>query len=261
MSDVEFIFGGSFDPVHFGHLHIIDSLQELGTHWPIRVLPCSVPALKKQTSATFAQRVEMIHLAVKDYENVTIDQREGARAGKSYSYDTLCQLTDEFSGRRLILVIGSDNLGSIGEWSHANQLASLCHLLVVNRPNSSVEQQQEQLIKLGFESTHSHLQLASKPSGLFYCYTITERETSSTAIREWLKQSRSANTFVNQSAQNKTSESNKIAKSDTDGLVEQQQDTAFSAPATKAQNRKIEALNIETPAAVRDYIKDNSIYW
>lgn len=268
MSDVEFIFGGSFDPIHFGHLHIIDSLQSLNSNWPIRILPCSVPALKKQTCASFQQRIEMINLALNDYENVIVDQREATRTGKSYSYDTLLELAREHPKRRFVWVIGSDNLESIGKWHHAKQLASYCHMIVVNRPNSSVEQQQSQVLDLGFQKAESYSQFAEVQSGLFYHYKITEKETSSTAIRENLRSSRTKSAVVSDGTQNNLVEQKLIigtqataTKSVADGLAEHSQNIAFSAWDNETLSKRIDVLNIETPVAVKDYIRNNSIYW
>jgi nicotinate-nucleotide adenylyltransferase len=272
MSDIEFIFGGSFDPIHFGHLHIIDSLQDLNSSWPVRILPCSVPALKKRTSASFVQRVEMIQLALKDYNNVIVDRRESHRTGKSYSYDTLRELAQEYPGRRFVLVIGSDNLETIGQWYQAEQLAKCCHLVVVDRPDTSVEQQQAHLIDLGFRAVTSHLELAEVKSGLFYHYKIIERDTSSTAIRDSFRGSRiesDAGDVGSQNdscTQNETRNQNSLTVSNTgsencaNGLAKHSQNIALTSLDNKTASQIIDALNIDTPVAVKDYIINHSIY-
>ncbi len=272
MSDIEFIFGGSFDPIHFGHLHIIDSLQDLNSSWPVRVLPCSVPALKKRTSASFVQRVEMIQLALKDYNNVIVDRRESHRTGKSYSYDTLRELAQEYPGRRFVLVIGSDNLETIGQWYQAEQLAKCCHLVVVDRPDTSVEQQQAHLIDLGFRAVTSHLELAEVKSGRFYHYKIIERDTSSTAIRDSFRGSRiesdagdvgSQNDSCTQNEtknQNSLTVSNAGSENCANGLAKHSQNIALTSLDNKTASQIIDALNIDTPVAVKDYIINHSIY-
>ncbi len=260
MSDVEFIFGGSFDPIHFGHLHIIDNLQSLSSDWTIRVLPCAVPALKKQTSASFEQRVEMLQLALSDYNNILVDQRENARSGKSYSYDTLCELTEEYSNRQFILVIGSDNLDSIGRWHKAERLAKLCHLIVVNRPDSNVEKQLIELVNLGFNPTESPLELTKLKNGLFYHYRITERNTSSTAIRESLRSRVTQNQEDENGAQHKLSECKTETQASAEGLVEHSRDTALTSPNNQSIAQTTATLDFETPVAVKEYILKNSIY-
>jgi nicotinate-nucleotide adenylyltransferase len=272
MSDIEFILGGSFDPIHFGHLHIIDSLQDLNSSWPVRILPCSVPALKKRTSASFVQRVEMIQLALKDYNNVIVDRRESHRTGKSYSYDTLRELAQEYPGRRFVLVIGSDNLETIGQWYQAEQLAKCCHLVVVDRPDTSVEQQQAHLIDLGFRAVTSHLELAEVKSGLFYHYKIIERDTSSTAIRDSFRGSRiesdagdvgSQNDSCTQNEtrnQNSLTVSNAGSENCANGLAKHSQNIALTSLDNKTASQIIDALNIDTPVAVKDYIINHSIY-
>lgn len=183
MSKVEFIFGGSFDPIHNGHINIIESLIAEIPMWPIRILPCAVPALKKATSARFWQRCEMISLATEFMANVEIDTREFARKGKSYTIDTLIDLKKQYPERRFIVVIGSDNLDSIEQWHKSDQLRDFCHLLVVSRPNSTLNSLGNKMKKLEFHQSDELRELEREISGFYFVLSIEEKDISSTNIR------------------------------------------------------------------------------
>ncbi len=195
MSDVEFIFGGSFDPIHHGHLSILESLHASQASWKVRLIPCAVPALKQKTSASFEQRVEMIQLAVAGNQRVTIDCREAERVGKSYTYDTLVELKKEAKNRRLVLVIGSDNLASFDKWYSIEKFSNLCHLLVVNRPKSIIDQYLDKVKQVGFRLSDSLTELEQQLCGLCYRLKMQETKTSSTEIRKQLKRDLPAQCF------------------------------------------------------------------
>jgi len=184
MPAVEFIFGGTFDPIHNGHINILESLQRLCPQWPIRILPCAVPVLKKTTGATFEQRVEMIKLATEKYTNLNLDLREGERQGKSYTIDSVRELRQEHPDRRFILVIGSDNLDYLEQWHQCNQLVRFCHLLVVNRPASKLHNITQIMKRLGFEMTTELSELVTIESGVCFSLQIEEKDISSTHIRK-----------------------------------------------------------------------------
>jgi len=187
MKEIEFLFGGSFDPVHNGHLHVIKQLKKFAIDQPVRILPCSVPALKKVTGASFLQRVVMLEHAIRELdenaENIVIDPREGSRQGKSYTFDTLVELGQQYPDRNFILVIGSDNLESLKYWHNWRQLFEHCHLLVVNRPGASIKDIDAIAVSLGFCEAKTHLKLETTPCGRYYCLNIEEKDISSTEIR------------------------------------------------------------------------------
>ena len=184
---VEIVFGGSFDPIHMGHINIIENLNNQCPQWTIRILPCAVPALKKQTTASFQQRVDMIRLATNEFEHLQIDSREALRDGKSYTIDTLKELVNEHPERLFLLVVGSDNLQTINQWHSSGELANYCHLVVVNRKKQKMENLKPVMSELGFEEVSELEELVSKAAGLYFAFLINEKDISSTSIRNSLK--------------------------------------------------------------------------
>jgi len=181
---MELVFGGSFDPIHLGHLNVIANLAKTFPSLPIRIVPCSIPALKSQTGANFEQRVDMINLSLKPFQQVVIDQRENRRDGKSYTVDTLLSLSKEFPERRFVLVVGADILDSMSQWYRWKTLPKLCHLLVVNRPNYKMDDLAELTEQLGFSEVKGIDELMASSNGCYSCLNIEEVDVSSTEIRE-----------------------------------------------------------------------------
>jgi len=185
-ANIEFIFGGSFDPVHIGHINVIDKLREKCPGWPIRLLPCAIPALKNTTTASFAQRVKMLGIATEHIENLIIDERENKRAGKSYTLDSLQSLTQEIPATKFVLVIGADTFKSLQLWHHWQQLKDYCHLLLVNRPGIQTGDVKKEMALLGFVCTKNIQKLELMPAGHYYCLDMEEKDISSTGIRSQL---------------------------------------------------------------------------
>ncbi|MEE2934890.1 MAG: nicotinate-nucleotide adenylyltransferase [Planctomycetota bacterium] len=128
------VFGGSFDPIHFGHLWIAEAAKEdLGLD-EIRWIPAAQSPLKSnQPLASGEDRMAMIRLALSDCVGHVIDDREVRRGDVSYTVETLLELKDEYPDTTLWLLIGSDSLHSIPEWREPERLLQLARLAVVQR--------------------------------------------------------------------------------------------------------------------------------
>ena len=192
----EFVFGGSFDPVHLGHINLLTHLQAFSQNWRVRLLPCATPSLKAPTIASYEQRVAMLKVSFGKAENLIIDQRENTRKGKSYTFDSLRELRHENSETRLVLVLGADAINSINQWYRCEQLSQLCHLMIVNRPGNSLSKAEIVLQKLGYKCAINKQQLEIDGAGRYYCLTIEERAISSTEIRKRLAEKLSVNDLL-----------------------------------------------------------------
>jgi len=193
---VEFIFGGTFDPVHLGHLAIVRQLAKIGPNTPIRILPCATPALKSLPGATFAQRVAMLELALPPQVHCLIDLREAERRGPSYTVDTLRQLVAESPQIRRILVIGGDSALDLNRWHHSKQLAGLCHLLVLNRPGVEDAAVRAQLSATGFRLAAQFAELTLASTGIALMQQMPPQPQSSTNIREYAAKGQSLDTLL-----------------------------------------------------------------
>jgi nicotinate-nucleotide adenylyltransferase len=128
------IFGGTFDPVHLGHLRAAWEAAEL-LDAEVRLLPAHVPPHRAQPLASAAARVAMLRAALAGQDRLGLDLRELARPGPSYSVDTLAELRAEHGPRRpLLLLLGQDAFAGLPTWQRWTQLPDLAHIVVLTRP-------------------------------------------------------------------------------------------------------------------------------
>jgi len=199
--NLEFVFGGSFDPVHNGHLGVIRaliglSISDLSAKGVVRIIPCARPALKAANSLPFAERVKLLELALSkdeqiDLSKVTIDTMESLRSGPSYMIDSLRTLCKQSLDTRYCLVIGADLLDSLEQWKAIEEFHRLCHLVVVNRPMNLVKNSKESVRRLGFEIVNTSEALLKQKYGQCFFLAIDEINISSTELRNtWANNSR-----------------------------------------------------------------------
>lgn len=126
------LLGGTFDPVHNGHLRLaIEAYEALGLDH-VRLLPLNQPAHRARPWATAAMRTEMLRAAVAP--PLELDMREIERGGVSYTVDTLSDMRRQWPARSLCLLMGLDAYHSLPTWHRAGELLSLAHIVVVARP-------------------------------------------------------------------------------------------------------------------------------
>lgn len=131
------LYGGSFDPVHLGHVALAESLRDRFSFREIRLLPAACSPLKVGATAD-QHRLAMLELALKGKQGLTIDDREMRRPPPSYTIDTLREIRHELGpGQPLVFILGQDSFAELPRWKDWQQLTDLAHLLVVNRPGSA----------------------------------------------------------------------------------------------------------------------------
>jgi len=128
------IFGGTFDPVHYGHIKPALSVKQALNLSQIRFIPNSVPPHRDAPWLSTEQRLSLLQSALGEYADVVVDQRELGRDGPSYMIDTLQSLNSDYQDERFCLVIGMDAFFGITQWRQWKQLFELCHLVVTTRP-------------------------------------------------------------------------------------------------------------------------------
>lgn len=131
------ILGGTFNPIHLGHLHLATQLQASLGFDSIRFVPAALPALKDVPAITAEQRAEMVKIAIANQPHFTLDTRELLRSGTSYSIDTLISLREELGNQvSLCWLMGSDAFAHLNAWHRWQELLNYAHLIVVKRPHS-----------------------------------------------------------------------------------------------------------------------------
>jgi nicotinate-nucleotide adenylyltransferase len=132
------ILGGTFDPIHFGHLRPALELSQMGFD-EVRLMPCHVPAHREMPHCSAMQRLAMVELAVKNEPRLVVDKRELERAGDSFMVDTLTEMRVELGTQvSLNLVMGMDAFLGLPSWRQWERLAELANIVVTERPGSEM---------------------------------------------------------------------------------------------------------------------------
>lgn len=139
MTPLVLCYGGTFDPVHTGHLAIARAVRD-ALHADVHLLPAADPPLKGPTQANAEQRARMLELAVEDEAGLIVDRRELRRAGPSYTVDTLRELRAEYGPHApLVWMVGGDSVFELDRWNRWRQLFELGHLLAIDRPGAPID--------------------------------------------------------------------------------------------------------------------------
>lgn len=132
-------YGGTFDPVHHGHLEIARHARD-ALECDVRLMPAADPPHRAAPGADAGHRAAMLALAVAGQPGLEVDRRELGRAGPSYTVDTLRALRDETGPEApLALLVGADSLLGLPDWHQWRALFDLAHLVVADRPGSRLE--------------------------------------------------------------------------------------------------------------------------
>ena len=181
------LFGGTFDPVHFGHLRLATELAEAFRLERVIFLPAGLPYHRGRAAhASADQRLTMLKLATARDARFDVDDRELKREGETYTYDTLAEIRAERPGQPLVFLIGSDAFAKIDTWHRWTELFDLAHFAVAVRAND------EQWASRGPGAfpreiwpriTLNPRDLLSAPSGKVISFAMTPLAISSTALR------------------------------------------------------------------------------
>ena len=186
------IFGGTFDPVHYGHLRAADEVRTVLDLAEVRLVPARDPPHRGTPSATAMQRVAMLELALAEFPALRLDTREVARTGKSYTYDTLAELRTQMPDRPLVLVTGVDAFAGLPGWHRWLEIPTLAHIAVVTRPGTRVEDALHgPLAKLWNDRcSDDRRKLENANGGTIFAVSVTPQPISATAIRAALARGR-----------------------------------------------------------------------
>lgn len=187
------ILGGTFDPIHFGHLRPALDVAEILKLDEVRFIPCGQPPHREQPVASALQRLSMLRAAVSSHPKLKVDDRELSRQGPSYMVDTLASLKKDFPEKNLCLILGWDAFIHLESWHQWERLLELANIAVTHRPGWSVEQigKHSELAKLIDERTVAAEKLSSKAAGFITFIAVTQLDISSTQIRQQLQQGNS----------------------------------------------------------------------
>ena len=177
------IFGGTFDPIHYGHLRTALELLQRLSLTEIRFVPCADPPHRETMPTAGAYRLEMVKAAVAEQPSFVVDDREFKREGPSYSVETLRSLRDEYPSVSLCLLMGMDTFLGLPEWYRWEELTELAHLVVAHRPGWLAPEHGalgELLLERGTDEVTS---LHDSQCGRVFVTPVTQLDISATELR------------------------------------------------------------------------------
>ena len=175
------LFGGSFDPVHLGHLNLAKSAIDLIGLEQVRFIPLNLPAHREASLTRLEDRLKMLQSALRP--PFFLDETEISRGGVSYTVETLQSFRDEYPTRSLCLLLGKDSFDQLDSWRSYDKLLSIVNIVVAGRPNSHNGIPAH--LKSTFESALSKnvTSLHTKKCGVLYFLEAPLMDVSSTKIR------------------------------------------------------------------------------
>ena len=190
------ILGGTFDPIHHGHLRLAEEVVERCGFDCLHLIPGGVPPHRAAPGVTAAHRLAMVRLAAKGNLRLVVDDREVRKATPSYTVETLAELRTEVGpARPIALVVGADAFGGLPSWSRWTTLFSLAHLVVAGRPGFTLAPEAPALrAELDARRFPGGVRdaLASAPAGCIVPVETTLLDISASAIRRCLAAGESA---------------------------------------------------------------------
>jgi nicotinate-nucleotide adenylyltransferase len=178
------IFGGTFDPIHYGHLRTAFEMLQALRFGEVRFMPCGNPPHRGAPIADADLRVQMVSMATEGQPGFVVDDRELQRDGPSYSVDTLAALRTEFPKQSLGLIVGMDAFLGLPKWYHWREILQLSHIVVAHRPGWRAPDIGPLGELLADRGTHRIKDLHQTISGHIYIHDVTQLEISSSEIRD-----------------------------------------------------------------------------
>ncbi|HED14899.1 MAG TPA: nicotinate-nucleotide adenylyltransferase [Gammaproteobacteria bacterium] len=172
------VFGGTFDPIHQGHLctaRVVSKRLQLDR---LHIIPAVRPPLKPATGADSEQRLQMLQLALTEYHEFYLDLCEYRRTGPSYTTTTLRNLRQRYPQHHLVLIIGADTFAGLSDWHQHKALSKLTHLAVMSRRSTPTPT----LLTEGFTAINRE-QLKQQNTGGLLAVEVPSPDISSTFIR------------------------------------------------------------------------------
>jgi nicotinate-nucleotide adenylyltransferase len=188
------ILGGTFDPIHFGHLRLAQEVADQLRLAEVRFIPSGTPPHRAAPATLAADRLAMVRLAVAGNALFTVDPRESSSTAPGYTVDTLTALRSEVgAAQSLVMILGADAFLDLATWSRWHQLFELAHVAVAYRPGFPVDTWQSRMpqplaAEYNARLLHQPFSVHVAPAGGIVVVPIAELNISATMIRDSLRQ-------------------------------------------------------------------------
>lgn len=187
------ILGGTFDPIHYGHLRSAVELLDRLSLAQLRLMPCATPPHRALPQRTAQQRLAMVELAIAGEQRLRCDARELHRSGPSYTIDSLIELRSELDeNSSMCLIVGCDALHDLPSWHRWQELLDWAHLIVIARPGWSLPEGDELAGWIETNTDGDINGIRSRKAGYIYFQELRPMAISSTEIRDILAVGNSA---------------------------------------------------------------------
>jgi len=190
------LFGGTFDPVHYGHLRCAEEAREKLGLKRMTLLPAGTPPHRARPQTTTRQRLDMLELAQKEFPSLEIDEREARREGPSYMVETLQELRAEFPQSPLLLLVGQDAANLLHSWFRWQTLFELAHIVILTRPFIEVEYREDVAEQIHGRLLTDPRQLLSSTAGGVLPLEVVSIDISATHIKKIIRQGRSLESLM-----------------------------------------------------------------
>ncbi|TCJ12757.1 nicotinate-nucleotide adenylyltransferase [Parasulfuritortus cantonensis] len=188
------LLGGTFDPIHYGHLRLAEEMAEALGLDAVRVLPTGTPAHRGRPHAAAADRLAMVELAIAGNGRLRLDEHEVHKTEPCYMVDTLSELRGELGDELpIVLFLGADAFAGLEGWHQWRRLFALCHLAVAERPGYGLDGRLSPALAgvLASRQTSEPGALAGAPAGRVFRHAISQLDISASAIRTLVAAGRS----------------------------------------------------------------------
>ena len=182
------LLGGTFNPIHFGHLNLANCLVDYLQVESVRMIPCAIPPHRETPSVSAEQRLAMLQLAIDGHPLLTSDDLELRKSTPSYSIETVQQIRQQVGEETpLFFCIGMDSLLTIDSWHHWQQLLDYCHLAICPRPGYKLPIKGHLAEWIEQNLCDDIERVKTLAQGCLHLCKIPLKDISSTAIRDSIK--------------------------------------------------------------------------
>ena len=184
------ILGGTFDPIHLGHLHIANQVASRLKLQQLQFMPCALPVHRDQPRASATHRCKMIELAIAERPGFVLNALELQRAGPSYSVDSLREIS-RLSEQSLVLILGADAFNGFASWKSPDEILRLANLVVCGRPGFEIDNG-----VCSGNRVQTPLELEKRHAGGILSLTVDALDCSSSSVRAALARGNTPRHFL-----------------------------------------------------------------
>lgn len=185
------IVGGTFDPIHFGHLRpAFEIFQDLGLD-ELRWIPSGLPPHRESPCVSTEHRLNMLRLALDGMRQSVIDEREINRQGPSYMVDTLHSLRADYADKEMALILGMDAFNGLSSWYRWQEVIELAHIIVCSRPGAVLASSGQLKDVITARQVMQFSKMKQCTHGMIYFHEVTKLAISATRIRRLCQQGKS----------------------------------------------------------------------